>query len=309
MKSITTSFKLWLKAIRAPFFTATIIPVVLGAILAWHDTNSFIWHKFILTLLGIIFIHTGTNLINDYADHLSGNDKANPTPTPFSGGSRVIQDGELPAAKILFAALGAFFVGSLIGLYLNYVSNSNIILAIGIIGIFLGFFYSMRPLQIGYGSLGELAVGIGFGPLVVIGSYYVQANTLSPRVFLVSLPIGILIALVLLINEFPDYQADKKVGKKTLVVLWGRKKTILLYNALLVSVYLLIISLVVARILPAGALITLITLPLAIKALSVSSRNFDKIDELLPANAATIALHSLIGILLGIGLILEKVCF
>ncbi len=89
------NFKLWAKAMRVPFFTATIIPVALGSILAWHDINSFFWFKFWITMLGAILIHAGTNLANDYFDHLSGNDWAPDKPTPFSGGSRLIQKGIL----------------------------------------------------------------------------------------------------------------------------------------------------------------------------------------------------------------------
>src|SRR3989338_847528 len=112
--------KVWLKALRAPFFTATIVPVLLGAIIAWYDTGSFIWVKFWLTFAGALFMHAGTNLANDYFDHQSGCDEINATPTPFSGGSRVIQQGLIKAKNILFAALAFFIFGSLIGFYLNY---------------------------------------------------------------------------------------------------------------------------------------------------------------------------------------------
>jgi len=299
--------KNWLKAIRAPFFTATIIPVTLGSIVAWHDTDHFIWIRFCLALIGAILIHAGTNLANDYFDHLSGCDKANSNPTPFSGGSRVIQQGLIAPQGILYAALAAFILGSAIGLYLNYLSGGNIIIILGIIGVFLGFFYTAGPLRIGYGSFGELAVGIGFGPLMVLGSYYAQAQTLSPRVFLISLPIGILIALVLFINEFPDYQADKSVGKRTLVVVLGKKNAVILYHVLLAAVYLTIIALIIFKFLPVFCLIAFLSLPLALKAFVISKKNFNKIEELLPANAATIGLHLIIGLLLGIGFILAKV--
>jgi len=182
-----------------------------------------------------------------------------------------------------------------------------VILLIGAIGIFLGVFYTAKPFRIGYGTFGELAVGIGFGPLVVLGSYYVQTQELSVNAFLISIPIGILIALVLYINEFPDYNADKSVGKNTLVVVLGKRKAVALYHILLGSVYVLIIALTMVKILPLTCLIALLTVPLALKAFLVSKRNFDKIYEILPANAATIALHSLIGILLCAGILLDKI--
>ncbi len=301
------NFKIWLKAIRVPFFTATIIPVLFGYLLAWHDGSRFVWQRFLLTLFGAIFVHAGTNLANDYFDHLAGCDEANPTPTPFSGGSRVIQDGLIRPWKILFASLTFFVFGSAIGLYLNYICRGNVILLLGIIGVFLGFFYSARPFKIGYGSLGELATGIGFGPLMVMGAYYVGAGTLSFKIFMVSIPIGILIALVLYINEFPDYVGDKAVGKRTLVVILGKSKAVILYQAMLAVTYAVIILLVAARYLPRSCLIALLSLPMAFNAFRTSRDNYEKVYELLPANAATIGLHSVIGALLCAGVAADKI--
>ncbi|MBI5145123.1 MAG: 1,4-dihydroxy-2-naphthoate octaprenyltransferase [Candidatus Omnitrophica bacterium] len=301
------SFKVWSKAIRVPFFTATLIPVTLGSITAWYDTNNFMWMRFWLAMLGALLIHIGTNLANDYFDHLWGCDEINPNPTPFSGGSRVIQKRLIAPKKILCASLVTFILGSVIGLYLNYLSGKNVILMLGVIGVFLGFFYSAKPLRIGYGSFGELAVGLGFGPLMVIGAYYVQAQSLSFKISLISIPVGLLIALVLFINEFPDYASDKAVGKRTLVVILGKKRAVILYHSLLAATYLVIISLVIFKFLPFLCLIALFSLPLAFRAFVVSKNNFDKIYELLPANASTIGLHSLIGLLLYAGFVLDKI--
>ena len=295
------------RAFRVPFFTATMVPVAFGSIAAWRDTGIFAWARFWLAMIGAILIHAGTNTANDYFDHISGCDEANPNPTPFSGGSRVIQEGLIPAKKILLMSLSCFALGSAIGLYLNHLVGGNVILILGAIGVFLGIFYSAKPFRIGYGTFGELAVGIGFGPLMVMGAYYVQAQTLGPKAFLISIPIGILIALVLYINEFPDYASDKAVGKRTLVVILGKKNAVLLYHILLASVYFSIISLIVFGLVPPAALIAFITIPVAFKAFAVSKNNYDKIYELLPANASTIFLHSMIGILLCLGLVLDKI--
>ncbi len=298
---------MWLKAVRVPFFTATIIPITLGSVAAWHDTGNFMWINFWLTMFGAILMHMGTNLTNDYFDHLSGCDKANPNPTPFSGGSRVIQEGLIGPRKILYVALASFAAGGVIGLYLNHSAGGNVILILGIIGVFLGFFYTGKPLQIGYGSLGELAVGAGFGPVMVMGAYYVQARSLSLNAFLASIPVGILIAMVLFINEFPDYTGDKTVNKRTLVVILGKKNAVCLYHILLAGVYLFIALMAALKFLPLISLIVFLSLPLALKAFRTSKDNFDKIYELLPANAATIGLHSLIGILLILGIALDRI--
>lgn len=298
--------KLWLRAMRVPFFTATIIPIIFGYLLAWRNGAAFLWRDFLVMLLGGIFIHAGTNLANDYFDYRARCDEANPTPTPFSGGSRVIQEGLIKPGKILFASLLFFGLGSAIGLYFNYVCGGNVILILGAIGVFLGFFHSYKPMRIGYGSLGELATGLGFGPLMVMGAYYVGARSLSTGIFLASLPIGILIALVLYINEFPDYAGDKAVGKRTLVVVLGKVRAVVLYQVLLLMQYVIIAELVIFRILPYACLVALLSLPVALKAFAVSRNNYDKVYELLPANVATIGLHSIVGFLLSIGIIVDK---
>ncbi len=298
---------IWLKAMRLPFLTATLVPVTFGSVIAWHDTAGFIWLRFWLAILGASLIHIGANLANDYFDHLSGVDQANFNPTPFSGGSRMIQDGLILPKKILYASLSAFIFGSLIGFYLNYLCGRNVILILGVIGVFLGFFYSARPFLIGYRSFGELAVGAGFGPLMVMGAYFVQAGKLPFSVFLISIPVGILIALVVLINEFPDYAPDKSGGKNTLVVVLGRKKAIALYHILLALTYWYVVFLVISKVTPLFCLIIFLSLPLAFKAFTVSKQNFERVAELLPANASTIRLHLIFGSLLCVAYVLDKI--
>jgi 1,4-dihydroxy-2-naphthoate octaprenyltransferase len=301
------NFRVWIRAIRLPFFTATIVPIILGTVIAWYDTGSFVWMRFWLAMFGALFIHAGTNLANDYFDHLSGCDEINFSPTPFSGGSRVIQNGLIEPHKILYASLVSFILGIATGLYLNFLCKGNIVFLIGIIGVSLGFFYTIKSFRIAYGGFGELAVGAGFGPLMMLGSYYVQAQSLSFKTFLISIPVGILIALVIFINEFPDYAADKLVDKKTMVVILGKKKAVVLYHILLATIYLFITVFVIFRLLPPICLIVFLSLPLALKAFLISRKNFDKIYELLPANASTIGLHSAIGVLLSIGIVLDRV--
>lgn len=297
----------WLRAVRIPFLTATVVPIVLGAVVAWHDTGVFVWARFWTTMAGALLIHAGTNLFNEYADHVSGNDAANVTPTPFSGGSRVIQEGLIRPRAILSAAIALLVLGGSVGVYLNLATAGNVILVLGAVGIFLGYSYNAPPLRLGYRGLGEPAVGIGFGPLLVAGAYYVQAESLSPRVFLISLPIGVLIALVLLINGFPDYVADRSVGKKTLVVLLGRSRAVVLYHALLAAVYVLLGILFLLRVLPPACLVVFASLPLAWRAYAVSRRSHHTVRELLPANAATIGIHALAGGLLSAGFVLDRI--
>jgi len=298
--------KLWIKAMRAPFFTATIIPVLLGTVIAWVHIGQTFWIKLLLTLIGVVFVHAGTNLLNDYYDHKSKNDELNLNPTPFSGGSRVIQEGLIPPQRILYSGLMFLGLGGVVGLYLNSVSRGNIILILGLVGVFLGFFYTAEPLRIGYLGIGELAVGFGFGPLIVSGAYYIQAQRFSVEPFVASIPIGILIMLVLLINEFPDCEADSLVSKRTWIVILGKKKAVKIYHFLFFLVYLAIALGIVFRLLPLFSVLAFISLPLSVKAIAISWKNYDKIEELLPANAITIKLHSIIGLLLIMGYFIDK---
>jgi 1,4-dihydroxy-2-naphthoate octaprenyltransferase len=218
----------------------------------------------------------------------------------------VIQEGLIAPRAILTASLASLALGGCLGLFLNALTPGNVVLALGLAGVALGYSYSAGPMRLGYRGLGEAAVGLGFGPLMVAGSYYVQAEGLSGRVVLISLPVAILIALVLLINGFPDRDADLAVGKRTLVVLLGKARAVAVYHALLAAAYVSLALLIGFRALPPISLIVFLSLPLAWRAYLVSREHYDRIGELLPANAATIVLHSLIGVLLIVGLALDR---
>lgn len=300
-------FKVWLRAIRAPFFTASITPVLLGSAVAWADSGTFNWFYFLLALVGVVFINVGTNLANDYFDHKSGDDEINETPTLFSGGSRVIQEKLIKPLDILVVSLVFFFLAFLIGFYLNFSIPGNTILIIGLIGVFIGFFYTAGPFRLGYRGFGELWVSLCLGPLVVLGAYYIQTQILSSEALLISIPSGILVGLILYINGFQDYEADKRVGKRTSIVVLGKERAAKIYCFLLGIVYLWVMGGVIFKFFPSATLIIFLTIPLALKAAKVLMKNFDKIYELLPANAATIQLHFCIGLLLCMGYIIDKI--
>ncbi|MGB7063184.1 MAG: 1,4-dihydroxy-2-naphthoate octaprenyltransferase [Candidatus Zixiibacteriota bacterium] len=299
--------KKWIKAIRAPFFTASAIPVLVGTALAWNMTGKFSLYKFILVLVGVPLFNAGTNLANDYYDHKTGNDDINTSLTPFSGGSRVIQNGVIPAKHMLIGSFLFFGLGSVIGLYLNAITPGNLVLYLGIFGLLSGFLYTATPVLIGYRGVGELVVGLNLGTLTIIGSYFVQAHSVSWPVFWMSLPIGFLVAAILYINQFPDYEADKAVDKKHLVVRLGKRKAVYGYYLLIAATYLVIVGSVLFRMVTPFALVSFLTLPLAIGAVRTLKSNYDKIAELIPAQAKTIQTHLFTGLLLTLGLIVGRV--
>lgn len=298
LEFIPKKIKLYLQELRAPFFAASIIPMILGTFVAWHITSTINWIYFILTLIGGVLIHAGTNVANDYFDHKTGNDEANKEYIrPFSGGSRLIQKKLLTPKEVISESLICFTLGSLIGLYL-YSQLGIFILVLGLIGIISGFFYSAPPFRWGHRGIGELVVGLNFGTLMCLGAYYVQTQTISIIPVIASLPVSLLIALVLYINEFPDFNADKSVGKNHLVIRFGKEKAVTGYILAMASVYVVIIAGVIIGKIPVFGLSSLLTLHLAIKAMKTLKENYAEPWKLFPANALTVKLHLYIGLLL-----------
>jgi len=291
---------LWVRALRAPFFQAVIVPVILGTAVAWYETGTFLPGYFVLSLLGVVFLHAGTNLANDYFDHRSGADAANNAPTPFSGGSRLIQEELIPPGRICAVALLCFALGALVGLALGYL-RGWVILAFAAGGLLSGYFYTSPPIKLGYRGWGELLVGVNLGPLVVCGSYYVQAQTVSLGSLVASVPVGLLIAAVLYINELPDYQPDKAVGKRTIVVMLGKKRAPQVYYLLISSAYIAVVVAIAAGIAPCLVLITMFTFPVAWKAMKITGANHGDTSSLIPAMGRTIFIHLAFGALLSVG--------
>jgi 1,4-dihydroxy-2-naphthoate octaprenyltransferase len=258
-----TRLKTIIQILRAPFFTSVIVPVLLGTTVARLE-GYFHWGYFLLTLIGMIFINAGMNLSNDYFDHRSGVDEINKELTPFSGGSRSIQNSLISAKQVLVWSIVCYAAGSGIGLYLA-ATRGWTVLALGIIGVFLAVFHNGPPIKLYHlaPGLGELAAGIGCGPLIVLGTYYVQTQQLSLRPVWASIPVGLLITAVLYINEFPDHDADKAAGKKTVPVALGRQRAVWGYVTLIVSAYTAIGFGVVLDLFPYATLLTFLTLPLA----------------------------------------------
>lgn len=293
----------WYMELRPSFLTATLVPVFLGAAIAFAVTGAFNWGLFILTLLAALLLHGGTDVMNDYFDHRSGNDEANQEfVRPFSGGSRLIQLGLLSPVEVLAEGLILFVAGTLLGVYLAWV-RGPFILALGAIAILCGFFYTGRPFNWASRGLGELMVGLNFGPLMALGAYYMQTGAFSWLPVLAGLPVMFVIAAVLYINEFPDYTADKKVGKNTWVVRVGKARAVWVFAGLMGAVYLSLVVGVIGGRLPLAALLAALSLPLAIRAVQYAHRYHANSFDLASANALTVTGHLAVGLLLTLGYI------
>ncbi|MBN1500742.1 MAG: 1,4-dihydroxy-2-naphthoate octaprenyltransferase [Spirochaetes bacterium] len=305
--SIIKKISIILLAVRPQFFQASVIPVLLGTAVSYYQNMRVNMILLMITLTGILFIHAGLNLANDYFDFKSGTDDINNNYNAFSGGSRFIQNGILSPRQIIIFSVTCFSAGSLIGLYINYILPGNTVLLIGIAGVFLAFFYSAGPLKIGYTGFGELSTAIGFGPLITAGSFYVQSQKLSYLPLNASVPVALLTALILIINGFPDYESDKISGKKTLVVLLGKKNSTILYTLLISIMYMWITAGVLLEYFPSECMTALITIPAAIRTVLIIRKNYNNTVSLLPANALTIIIHLITGLLFVSGFIINSV--
>jgi len=292
--------RIWLLELRAPFFSAAVVPVLFGGAFAWWTDGAFDLGLLLITMAGTVSLHAGTNMINDYFDFKSGGDVINKARTPFSGGSPFLVEGVLNPRDVYLAAMISFGIGGAIGLYLAW-AISWWILPVGLAGGLLGFSYAAPKVNLAAHGIGEIAVGLGFGPLIVLGTYIVLTGEVNGVSLVAGIPIGLLIGLVLYINQFPDMEADASVGKNHWVVRLGRKKASLGYPVIVGSAYGFAALLVLFGVLPVPALLFLLTLPIAVKASKVVLASPEDVRSLLPAQAMTIQLHLLGGVLLSAG--------
>jgi len=287
-----------LRTTRLPFLSATIVPVVLGiAIAARH--GSFDLLTAVLTVIGASFVQLGLNVANDVFDTAQGADDANLTPTKFSGGSRVIQYG-LVSFRQMAGIATFFYVGAgLIGLLLLALRGSPALLIIGVVGFIVSIGYTAPPLKFVYRGLGEIAVAVGFGPLMLLGGYVVQTGgTLSWEPVVASLPIALLVALILYVNEIPDRRGDARAGKRTLPVRLSKPTVIAIYRIAAIAAYVILVIGVVVGQLPIPALLALLSAPLALQVSRGLEPNYDNPYGLMAVMGVNVKVHLYAGLLL-----------
>jgi len=295
-------------ASRPKFLVASAAPVLVGSAAGYAVTGAFQPILFILALLAIMALHSGANITNDYYDHLSGNDWVNKNPTPFSGGRRFIQEGILSAKATLLAALFCFAAGSAIGLVILFLTRSVFILVLGLVGLLGGFFYTARPVQLGYRCIGELVIALLFGLLPVFGSYYLQTRALDTVVLLPAFIVSILIFLVILVNEFPDVAADAAVNKRTLVVLFGVPACVWIYRTALLLSFVLAIAMLFYRVAFFAGVFYLFTLPMAVLAIKFANKEDLAKPGQYRASQITVLLHAVGTLSLAVGFTVFHLC-
>lgn len=294
MNTIST----WLRELRLPFLTATIAPALVGAALARHDAGRIDAGLLLLAVAGAALLHLGTNVVNDYFDHRSGADGVNVRfVSPFTGGSRLIQEGRLSPRAVLAGAIVLFAAAAAVGVAL-LVRRGPVILLFGLAGLLSGWFYTAPPVRLAHRGWGELLVGVNFGLLVTVGTYWVLTGRVTAESVVASLPLTFLVADIIIINEFQDSAADRLAGKRTLVVRLGTRRGVALYAATALLAYLPIAAGAAAGLMPPVTLVALLPGVFALRALATARRHHAETTALAPANAATILCHLLTGICL-----------
>jgi 1,4-dihydroxy-2-naphthoate polyprenyltransferase len=247
--------KLWVVAARPRTLPAAIAPVLVGTALAASE-DVFMPLRFVCALIGSIFIQIGTNLANDYSDARRGADTEDRL-----GPVRVTAGGLVPPRRVLVWTYVAFGIAVLAGVYLIAVAGWEL-LAVGVASIVAGVLYTGGPKPYGYEGLGELFVFLFFGVVAVVGSYFVQTEELTRAAFDLSVPVGLLAAAILVVNNIRDIDTDRRAGKRTLAVRVGREKARRLFFLMVVFAYLALIGVVFE--LSAWVLLPLLTIPLAV---------------------------------------------
>ena len=297
-------FWLALRTTRLPFLSATAVPVLLGiAVAASH--GAFTWWTALLTLIGGSFAHLGANVANDLFDTLLGADEANTTPTMYSGGSRVAIYDLVSVRALAAIAAGLFAAAAAIGLVLVAVTESTTLLWIGVAGILVGIAYTAPPLKLVYRGLGELAIAIGFGPIMVLGAYVVQTGQLAWEPFVLSLVPGIFIALILYVNEIPDRRSDAEAGKRTLPVRLSPATVRAGYLVAALVAFGIIVAGVIVGLFPWPTLIALAALPIALKVHAGLQAHYDSPYTLMAVMGTNVNLNLVVGGLLLVGYVAD----
>jgi len=281
----------WLRVIRVRFLLASVIAVMTGLALNWSQNGSIEYFDALLTFAGVMALHASVDLLNDYWDFKRGIDTKT-TRTKMSGGTGVLPEGLLKPSSVYRAGVFFLILGALIGSYfvITYGILIAIILGFAILSI---YFYSTKIVDSG---LGEFFVAVK-GSMIVIGTFYIQSGEVNIESILAGIVIGTLSSLVLFIASFPDHDADKSKGRKTLVITVGKEKARKLFWIFPLFAYGVIVIGVMLNYLPVLTLISLVSLPLIIKSGIGLQKNYDSVDNLVPYMTSTLKFSRLTGIL------------
>lgn len=288
------SWKVWWRLTRPHTLTAAFVPVTLGTIIAMTET-AIHFGLFLTMLIASLFIQIATNLFNEYYDFKRGLD--NEESVGIGGG--IVRDGLKPKT-VMKAALLLYAVSLLLGVYIC-MNSSWWIAAVGSFCMAMGYLYTGGPMPISYTPFGELASGLLMGMFIVLIAYFIQTGTVSIDSILIATPIMILVGLINLANNIRDLEGDKEHGRKTLAVLFGKRKAVIFMAVMFAFSYLWAFSLIGFGILSPWIALIVFSIPKPIKAIREFIRNSTP-PQMMPAMKAASQTNTIFGILLSLGI-------
>jgi len=288
----------WWQAARYHFVPPSIFPVCIGAIVSWATEDLFsIWY-FFLVLIAVIINHIALNMTDDYYDYKYSVDQLSPgEKNPYTGGSGTLTSGIIKPQSMFGVFFILYIIAIIIGIYLVFMKG-NVVLIFGLIGIFSSFFYTAPPIKFSHYGFGEVVMLLNFGIILGLGSFYIQSQSISLEAFFATLPCGIMLFSMIIINEIPDIEEDKRAGKFTLVARFGVDFGIRLYVISWAATYLCIIIGIIFLILPYITLISILSIPLTYRSIKILRKNYQDPKKIAPANLDMIRSHSITCILI-----------
>jgi 1,4-dihydroxy-2-naphthoate polyprenyltransferase len=288
----------WLRAIRIRFLLASVIAVSNGLAIAYWKNATIDPLYAILTYLGVIFLHASVDLLNDYWDHKRGIDTAT-TRTKFSGGTGVLPENLLTPRAIYLAGIIFLILGTSIGIYFVAIRGITIAVILGFAVVAI-YFYSTSIVNAG---LGELFVAIK-GTMIVLGTFYVQYAVIEPAALYVGSIVGTLSATVLFVNSFPDYQADRSKGRRTLVIILGKKMATAVFPIFIIVTYAMIAAGIFLGFTKIYSLISFASIPFGVKSILLLRKDPESIEKIVPVMATAVTYSRITGLLLALSFIL-----
>ena len=298
-------FGIWWKAFRFHYTSASFMPAILGGMIAWTTDGQFHPGYFLLVMIGLVLNHMALNMTDDYYDFRHLADVAAGTGrNPYTGGSGLLSSGQIRPLEMkrvffIFYSL-AIGIGAFLGLM-----RGTFILYLLAAGFFCAYFYTAPPVKFGYRGLGEAAQLLCFGPGIGLGAYYVQAQRISWEAFWGTLPFGLMLFSMITINEIPDYVEDRKGGKLNLVARFGREAGVWFFILSLLTAYAVILMGILAEKIPPLGLISLLSLPIALRTMAILKAFYRDRVKMAPANLGMICTHNFTAILLIVAYFIE----
>jgi 1,4-dihydroxy-2-naphthoate polyprenyltransferase len=301
-----SKLRFWFLETRPQFLVLSVVLAFLGTAIAWYDGNVNLWHA-VLAGLGLVLTHASVNILNDYFDFRSGIDQAAKR-TPFSGGSGLLPANLLTPRQVLWLGIICFALAVPIGIYFIVIKGWEL-LPLLIMAAFFIVLYSPLILKRPWP---EWAAGAGLGALPILGMYFSQAGVYTWPAAVACVPSAFLVHNLLLLNEFPDIDADKLAKRKTLPIAIGRKNAAIFYSAVAIAVYVWLLVWVGLGVffhvnprMPAWSLLGLLTLPLTIRAIKGAIHN-DNPALLMPGMASNVMTVLATQLLIGVGYVLAR---